>query len=190
MLEFIILGTLYYRQLTGYDIRKCIDAGIGMFYKASYGSIYPLLARLLEQGMVTCSETKESNRNQKVYAITDEGKKYFDEWLRSDENVENKTEAIIAKVFFFDKLDRENVYKQISQFQQRVEIRLKELINKRDYYVSNYNEDEIYYKLSTLYFGIAKLQSIISWCEVAKNKAGFDELIKSKDDRRNTGCKK
>ena len=47
MLEYIILGTLYTNTLTGYDIRKCIDSGIGMFYRASYGSIYHLLCRLL-----------------------------------------------------------------------------------------------------------------------------------------------
>ena len=46
MLESIILGMVSDNDFTGYDIKKLIENGIGVFYKASYGSLYPALKRL------------------------------------------------------------------------------------------------------------------------------------------------
>ena len=40
MLESIALGMLLEKDLTGYDIKKFIENGIGVFYKASFGSLY------------------------------------------------------------------------------------------------------------------------------------------------------
>ena len=39
MLESIILGMVSDNDFTGYDIKKLIENGIGVFYKASYGSL-------------------------------------------------------------------------------------------------------------------------------------------------------
>ena len=50
MLDYIILGMVLNEDLTGYDIKKFIENGIGVFYKASYGSLYPALKKLTEKG--------------------------------------------------------------------------------------------------------------------------------------------
>ncbi|WP_081905926.1 PadR family transcriptional regulator [Kineothrix alysoides] len=36
-------------DLTGDDIKKLIENGIGTFYKASFGSLYPALKKLTEK---------------------------------------------------------------------------------------------------------------------------------------------
>lgn len=177
MLEYIILGTLYDRDLTGYDVHKCIEDGIGMFYKASYGSIYPLLARLLELGMLTCTEDIDSARKQKIYHMTEQGRTYFHEWLKTEETVESKTEAFMAKVYFFDRLGQDDAGIQIEQYQKKAEAYLAELMMKREQYLKNANRDRFYYKLSTLYFGIVKLQSIIEWCKTVQNRSELEKLI-------------
>lgn len=43
MLEYIVLGMVNYEDMTGYDIKKYIESGISVFYKASFGSLYPIL---------------------------------------------------------------------------------------------------------------------------------------------------
>lgn len=180
MLEYIILGTLYQQEMTGYDIRKCIEAGIGMFYKASYGSIYPLLKRLLDLEMVTCSQAADSSRKQKIYVITESGKRCFDKWLAADENEDYKIEMFMAKVYFFDQLNEEQASKQISGFQKRAEAYLSELLHKREQFLYNEHKDDFYFKLSTLYFGIVKLQGILSWCEVVKNRTELETFVETK----------
>ncbi|MBR0475879.1 MAG: PadR family transcriptional regulator, partial [Treponema sp.] len=49
--------------LTGYDIKKRIDGAIRFFWKGSYGSIYPALAAMETEGLVTrVAETDSGGR--------------------------------------------------------------------------------------------------------------------------------
>ena len=36
MIDYIVLGMVQDEALTGYDVKKWIESGIGNFYKASY----------------------------------------------------------------------------------------------------------------------------------------------------------
>lgn len=167
MLEFIILGTLYYHSLTGYDIRKCVEGGIGMFYKASYGSIYPLLGRLSEKGAVVCTDEAQGKRTKKIYSITDLGKREFMTWLEA-EDTGDSIESFMAKVFFFDQLPVEFAYEKISAYEERLLEYQDNLMAKKEVFDKANGKKDFYYKLSTLYFGICKLQSLIGWCETVK----------------------
>ena len=51
-IDMVILGLLSHEDLTGYDIKKRIDSHISFFWKGSFGSIYPALSGLQEQGMI------------------------------------------------------------------------------------------------------------------------------------------
>ena len=56
MFEEIILGIIFEKDLAGYDIKKIIENSFGVYYKASYGSLYPALKRLAAKGFVTTYE--------------------------------------------------------------------------------------------------------------------------------------
>ena len=77
MLESIALGMLLEKDLTGYDIKKFIENGIGVFYKASFGSLYPALKRLTEKGYLTTRDKPQGSRKKIFYHITEEGRKQF-----------------------------------------------------------------------------------------------------------------
>ncbi|MDD5937309.1 MAG: PadR family transcriptional regulator [Clostridiales bacterium] len=176
MLDYIILGVLCSDSLSGYDIRKCIEHGIGMFYKASYGSIYPILTKLTKEGCVSCEEEK-GMKKRKVYTIQPKGKEKFQEWLKDLEETGGSIETFMAKVFFFDQLPYETVVKQIDTYEKSLKDYLNVLLEKKKQFEGLKNQDDFYYKLSTLYFGICKLQSIILWCQTVKEKAPLQELI-------------
>lgn len=176
MLEFIILGTLFSQNLSGYDIRKCIENGIGMFYKASYGSVYPILAKLTNKGFVTCNEDSQDGRKKKIYQITEEGRLSFMEWLQKDES-QDSIEAFMARVFFFDKLPEEVSKKKIQKYEYYLEEYEESLLEQRKKYMDLPNREDYFYKISTLYFGICKLQSMIKWCRVARKKEELENLI-------------
>lgn len=179
MLVNIILGTLMKKSLTGYEIRKCIESGVGMFYKASYGSIYPILAKLLEQEMVSLEETEDASRNQKKYTITPKGRESFLQWLQTNDSDEKKIEAFVAKVFFFDQLEDADVQIQIEAFQMKIQKYLHELLEKREYFLTLPHQENFYYKLSTLYYGISKLQSLWEWCQVIRNRQPLEQLVRN-----------
>jgi len=178
MLEYIILGILYKDSMTGYDIKKCIDQGISMFYKASYGSLYPLLDKLLKRNLVTCSSEVEGKREKKKYTITECGQQAFLQWLTQEEYENSSIEAFMARVYFFDVLSENAATDIIRRYESRVKTYRDELQKKKEYYGTIENKEGYYFKLSTLYFGICKLQSMLDWCRTVENKENLNGLIR------------
>ena len=75
----LCLAILYFGDATGYEIRKLSTEGkYSYFVEASYGAIYPALAKLEKDGLVTCRiEAVEGKPSRKVYSITDAGRNEF-----------------------------------------------------------------------------------------------------------------
>ena len=75
----ICLGLLSMGEATGYDLKKMFEDGsIGSIVEASFGSIYPALTRLTEEGLVSCrEESKDRRPDRKVYSITEKGRDSF-----------------------------------------------------------------------------------------------------------------
>lgn len=72
----ICLGILTRGDATGYEIKKLFEEdGYQHFVEASFGSIYPALNRLTEEGLVSVrAEAQEKRPDRKVYSITSEGR--------------------------------------------------------------------------------------------------------------------
>ena len=72
----LCLGILQFGDATGYEIKKMVEEDMfNHFIEASYGSIYPALTRMSQDGLVTCREEVQSGKpDKKVYSITDEGR--------------------------------------------------------------------------------------------------------------------
>jgi PadR family transcriptional regulator AphA len=75
----ICLGILTRGDATGYEIKKLFeDDGYQHFVEASFGSIYPALSRLTEEGLVSVrAEAQEKRPDRKVYSITPAGRSTF-----------------------------------------------------------------------------------------------------------------
>ncbi|WP_188268572.1 MULTISPECIES: PadR family transcriptional regulator [unclassified Streptomyces] len=84
-LDYVILGVLTLRRLSGYDLRRWM-AGPGRFigYDVQLPQIYRKLARLVEDGKVTFDiDPREGRPDAKVYRLTEEGRQAFLAWARS-----------------------------------------------------------------------------------------------------------
>jgi PadR family transcriptional regulator AphA len=75
----LCLSILYEGEATGYEIRRlCVEGECSYFIDASYGSIYPALARLEADGLVTSrTEQQDGKPAKKVYSITEAGREAF-----------------------------------------------------------------------------------------------------------------
>ena len=75
----ICLAILYDCDSTGYEIRKLSTEGeYSYFIDASYGAIYPALAKLESDGLVTSKvEQQDGKPAKKVYSITQPGRREF-----------------------------------------------------------------------------------------------------------------
>ena len=74
----LCLGVLTQGDATGYEIKKTFETKFSHFFAASFGSIYPALAKVTGDGLVTCLEHAQDKRpDKKVYSITPAGRLAF-----------------------------------------------------------------------------------------------------------------
>lgn len=79
----LCLSILYEGEATGYEIRRlCVEGECSYFIEASFGSIYPALAKLEDEGLVTSrTEQQDGKPAKKVYSITEAGRAAFAQQL-------------------------------------------------------------------------------------------------------------
>lgn len=179
MLEYLALGMVFEVDLTGYDIKKIIENNIGIFYKASFGSLYPALKKLTKRGFLTTYEQPLGCRQKIFYHITGEGKSQFFDWLSSPMDIFEGTNTHLAKVYFFDKLPSAIRGQQLFDYEFNNKNYLKKLLNLEKSYSSMENKESFYFKLSTLYYGITITQKTIQWCQHIRKQKPLSELIES-----------
>ena len=75
----LCLAVLTKGDASGYEIKKTLEsAPFSHFQETSFGSIYPALTRLTEQGLVRFHEMAQDKRpDKKVYSITAKGREAF-----------------------------------------------------------------------------------------------------------------
>ena len=75
----LCLAILNIQDATGYEIKKLsIEGPFQHFAEVSYGSIYPALAKLESDGMVSChTQAQDGKPDRKIYTITTAGKAEF-----------------------------------------------------------------------------------------------------------------
>ncbi|MDF2936306.1 MAG: PadR family transcriptional regulator [Paenibacillaceae bacterium] len=188
MLNYIVLGMLFNGRLTGYDVKKWIENGIGVFYKASYGSIYPTLKLLLDQKLVSlCPEEESSSRQKKLYEITPQGREAFLHWLSEPIEADDSggKQSHLAKVYFFDVLPEDIAERQLVEYERKNALYLNRLLALERSFDSPANHQQHYYKMSTLYYGIGIMRETLRWCRHARMKLPFRELYEGgeSDDR-------
>jgi PadR family transcriptional regulator AphA len=79
----LCLSILHEGETTGYEIRRlCVEGNCSYFIEASFGSIYPALAKLEDDGLVTSrTEQQDGKPAKKVYSITEAGRAAFAQHL-------------------------------------------------------------------------------------------------------------
>lgn len=72
----LCLGALQFGDASGYEIKKMFEDGLlGYLHEASFGSIYPALTRLEQEGLATATSMAQEKRpDKKVYRLTAAGR--------------------------------------------------------------------------------------------------------------------
>lgn len=117
----LCLSILYCGDASGYDIRRmCTEEEFAYFVEASYGSIYPALARLEEDGFVTSrTEQQEGKPARKVYSITETGRRAFADQLAEPLGEDMFRSPFLLFARFAHILPRELVEQRCNEFLER-----------------------------------------------------------------------
>jgi PadR family transcriptional regulator AphA len=168
---YVILGMLKLGKRTGYEIKSLVDVSTRFFWAASYGQIYPELARLEELGLVEGRPDSTNGRRRKAYELTPAGEEALHEWLTSQEplHIEFRHEGAL-KFFFSDCLSPDEQLEQLRRLRevhQRVGDELRQIEPAAREAASETGRRLPYL---TLDFGIAFQDFVADWCERAERE--------------------
>lgn len=80
----VILGILMSESRSGYDIKSRLEQMCSYFFDASFGTIYPMLAKMEKEGWITKESVQQEGKpNKNVYTITDKGRERFRIYMES-----------------------------------------------------------------------------------------------------------
>ena len=82
-LSYGLLGLLARKPLSGYDLAQQMKKRVGLMWSALPSQIYPELARLEKQGLVThhVVEQPDYRPDKKVYEMTEAGREALRQWV-------------------------------------------------------------------------------------------------------------
>lgn len=99
--DYVILGLLAERPLSGYQIKKIIDIRFSFFWSESFGQIFPALKSLAGEGLVQeCPQEMPGGRAARTYQLTPTGKEALVEWLSQPVEKESLRLEILLKTYF------------------------------------------------------------------------------------------
>jgi DNA-binding PadR family transcriptional regulator len=83
--ELFILGELMDQPMHGYLLHHVIRTAIGPTREMSWGALYPLIRRLVAEGLIVADEQGDGTgggRARKIYRITEVGRRRFQQLMR------------------------------------------------------------------------------------------------------------
>jgi len=185
MIEYVVMGMILHKPLTGYDIKKEIEAGIGNFYKSSYGNLYPALKKLTDKGYLTLTEQTQVDRLKKYYMATELGKSAFLEWLTSPIDKNSVTVSIMTRIFFFGELPKDVRNQKLQEYEIEIQRILGIYRETEKQFADSIKTAGDYFEMSTLYYGLQTAQGIIHWLKYIKEEKPLTEFIKEENEEEN-----
>lgn len=187
--RYAILGMLSICPMSGYDIKKRVEQSISNFWSESYGQIYPILKRLVDEDLVTKTVERQSGKpDRHVYALTGEGREELHRWLCEGVVPKVERNEFLLKLFFGEEVATITNLKHVEKYRE-IQLRLLEKYKVLEREIkSKYADDpNSSYWLMTLEYGQFVSQALIKWCD--KTVAKLNKL--SKDNKnQGTGRKK
>ncbi len=130
----LCLGSLCLcEEATGYDIKKLFEEAFSHFHSASFGSIYPSLNQLQQDGLIDLRvEPGERHPDRKIYSITPQGRQSLVEELLQAEPGEQIRSDFLVLLFFAHLLPNARVAWLLDRMIERYRHELEYLESIRD----------------------------------------------------------
>ena len=97
-----LLGLLAREPASGLDLARTLQQRIAFFWHARHSQVYPELARLEAEGLVTHTVVPQRDRpDKKVYELTERGRQVLLDWLTAPTDPPQIRDEFLVKVTSF-----------------------------------------------------------------------------------------
>jgi DNA-binding PadR family transcriptional regulator len=163
VLDLAVLGLLHDSPLHGYELRKRLATVLGPFRVLSYGTLYPCLKHLSDQGWITgaTNETDPAGgrRARIVYELTAAGKEHFDALVDESGPTSWEDESFGVRFAFFARTPTEVRLRILEGRRSRLEERLDSISTS----VARSRERADQYTLELQRHGLESVQREVRW---------------------------
>jgi DNA-binding PadR family transcriptional regulator len=165
--KYAILGLLSFGPKSGYDIKKKIEASTSNFWTESYGQIYPILKRLVTEGLATQSVEEQSGKpDRHVYRLTDQGREELQRWLVEPVEPQVERIEILLKLFFGQQVAVTDNIGHVQQFRElQQQLLQKYQAIAQEVKVKKADDPNFPYWLMTASYKLHVTQALICWCD-------------------------
>jgi PadR family transcriptional regulator AphA len=126
-----ILGLVTQQPMSGYDIRRVLKSLGWLVGDPSFGSLYPALHALEEDGLVQMTPDARPNRpSRKVYSITEGGRRVLKEWINRPSGSNASIKAFVMRLILANNLSQAGLISQL--YQRRAQIAAQRDALERD----------------------------------------------------------
>ncbi|MDR0137496.1 helix-turn-helix transcriptional regulator [Metabacillus idriensis] len=180
-LEHSILAVISFNPATGYDIKSEFDTkASSLFWGMSYGSIYPKLKNLEENGYIYSVLKEQGGRQKKQYELTKKGWIELENWLSEAPSYPSMKDELFMKLAAWHTEMDENIL--LSHLEKR-KAESSELLQ----YVRHWQQNGTSFISSIGMIGIRyaemKLETEIRWINESVGQLKTDTLPPSQDPR-------
>ncbi len=165
--KYAVLGMLSICPMSGYDIKKRVGESISNFWSESYGQIYPILKRLVDEELVTKTVERQSGKpDRHVYALTERGRKELHRWLAEGAVPKVERNEFLLKLFFGEEISPTINIKHVEKYRE-IQLHLLEKYEMIKQEIENKHADDsdLPYWLMTLRYGQHVSQALLRWCD-------------------------
>ena len=167
---YAVLGMLSLRPMSGYDIKKTIDRSVSNFWNESFGQIYPMLNRLVDEGLVS-EERAGSDHRKREFRITARGRTALRQWLEMPARFHPSRNETLLKLFLAAETGPDSAVRHLRRFRQHhtdalqryaaIERRLRD---------SHREHPGFPYWLLALRYGQRESEALLAWCDEAERQ--------------------
>ncbi len=170
-LSHALLATLSNGCYSGYDLSKQFSGSVGFFWQATQQQIYREVTKLEEQGYLSAEVVPQSGRpDKRMLAITDAGKAYLQEWIRTPCSVSPMRDDLLVKLFAGHVSDRMTLRQELEHHQSQHQANLDAYHQIEAQFFKNpelCNAPSDRLRYLTLLNGIQFETGWLTWCEQA-----------------------
>jgi len=166
-LRHLILGLLTRKPMSGYDIKRFLKSLGWLMSSPSFGSLYPALHALSQNGLVIEDSVSQQNkRSRKVYSITEAGKKALQECLSWPATPDITLKSFIIQLILANSSPRAGLIAHLQQRRSQVAIHRAALAQMIDAPGKEVNLKEHL----ALDYGLALAAAELAWLDNTLNR--------------------